>query len=232
MSIFSKINQRILMMARRRETNDGEPGLPGSVQCDVFGNLYVNLVPTLPPGGDPGNYVAVDLNDTEYGLAAPTYAFPVASFLYGQVDTATPQTEQIRLLSQANAGAVQQQGVLQTAKPGQWNATIAAAENVAASATRAAGGAGTRLIAQGFEFTLSGLGNSPQDLICRIRDGAGGAILWQSYIFKDIGGASVTIAINDISLPASVNTALVAEFSAAGGANTFQSINVRGVTVT
>ena len=231
MKFLNSVIQRTLLMARRRQIADGEPGLSGSLECNENGDLYVSFAPIPPPGGDPGNYVAVDLSETEYVIDDPAYAFPVASFLYGQRSTVSPEIEQVRILSADNAASLEQRGVIQTSKPGQWLSRVTAAENVLATVTRAASGAGTRHVVQGFEFTLSGAGNSPQDLICRIRNGAGGTILWESYIMKGVGGTSVTIAVSDISLPLSANTALVAEFSATAGAGTFQSINVRGVTV-
>jgi len=215
-------------------------GQPAVMMLDAQGAVMTRTfaVPTSG-GGDAQPIIAWDISETTHildeGFTGRTYAEPAACVLYGQTDRNNdPEApfEQLQVLSDANAdNFATARGTLVTCKPGQWNSRVTAAENVLATVTRAAPGASLRHVVQGFEFTLSGAGNSPQDLTCRIRDGAGGTILWESYIFKDLAGQSVTIRVSDISLPMTANTAMVAEFSAAAGANTFQSINVRGITV-
>lgn len=214
-------------------------GEPAVLLTDQQGALLVRELVFSGAGGvSPASIWAFNLESPSQTLQfnSQNLANPSAAVGYGFNGTATPETqpafEQLRILSNDNAASTLQSGVQAVALPAQWNNRVTAAENVAASVTRAAPGAGIRHLVQGFEFTLSGAGNSPQDLLCRIRDGAGGTILWESYIFKDVGGQSVTVRVDGISLPISANVAMVAEFSAAAGANTFQSINVRGVTVT
>lgn len=227
------------MLARRRAIADGEPGLLGSLQCTNAGDLYVSFSPVPPPGGDPGTFTAVDITDPTFTLpgASPNYAFPVASFSFGytgETNTNNVWAQFLKVLHGLAAPAVApiSQGTLAVAKPLQWTAVNTAAANIQATVTRAAGGALTRNIVQGFEFTLSGAGGSLQDLRVRIRDGAGGTILWESYIYKAPFGQSVTISVADISLPCSINTAAVAEFSGVpGDPNCFESVAMRGITV-
>lgn len=201
---------------------------PTPVASDLQGRVWTRL-----SGGSSGGGVAaiVAIEANEIDNVDPSTELSTAAFLFGCRDDGAQTADRVRVLSFPNADAATQQGVLAAAKPAQWNETVLAAEDVQASINRAAPGAGLRHIIQGFEFTLSGVSNSPQDLSVRIRDGAGGTIIWQSYIYKDVGTNSVTIAIADLSLALSDDTDLQAEFSGAAGAATFQSINVRGITV-
>ncbi len=123
-------------------------------------------------------------------------------------------------------------GTLKVNGPVQWTESDAPAGNVRAAATRAAPGAGSRNIIQAFAFTLSGAGPSFQDIRVEILDGVGGAVLFQSYIYKPPGASSVTIALSGLNLQCGDDTATVAQFSAASGdVNCFESVSLHGITV-
>jgi len=225
----AKNPQRLIMMARALLAPRDENGPPVALGASEQGELFI-----VQATGTGGLYVPVSLAASQHALNANTDGFPTASFLYGYNGGpygAALSFDQLTVISDTNADDTIQRGVLNVNKPGQWRARVTAAEDVLATVTLAAPAAGRRHLVQGFEFSLSGAGNAPQDLTCRIRDGAGGTILWESYIFKDLGGQSVMVAVSDITLVLTAATAMVAEFSAAAGANTFQSINVRGITV-
>ncbi len=109
--------------------------------------------------------------------------------------------------------------------------------NTLASATLAAGAAGVRHICTGITATIGAGATAPTaiQLTVVLRDGASGAgtIKWQAVIsLPATAGAMSGVARSDLWIPGTAATAMTLEFSAAGGANTFESVSMETVDIT
>ena len=105
------------------------------------------------------------------------------------------------------------------------------AVNTRASSTRGASIAGTRHVCTGITAVLAAGAVAPTavQLDVRLRDGVldTGTILWQSVIsLPATAGAMNGITRSGIWIPGTAATAMTLEFSAAGGANTFESVSM------
>lgn len=110
------------------------------------------------------------------------------------------------------------------------------AANTQATITRAAAGVGVKNVCLGFTVTLAAQSTAPAavQLSVSLIDGAsgGGTYLWRSVIsLPAIAGAVSSITLSNVYLVGTANTALTLEFSAAGGANTIESVSMRGTTL-
>lgn len=217
-------------------------GQPVVLLCDQQGALLTRQIAISTAGGGGASVIfGWDVEQAQHvtQFNAENLAYPNASVLYGnngtpfQNVTDKPEFDQLRTLGAGNipSALALASGILATARLPQRTANILAAENVQAGLTIAAPPAGAVHIVQGFEFTLTGSGVTPLDLSIRLRDGVGGPILWESYFAKEGVTHMIAAAIDDISIAMTAATAIRLEFSAAGGANTFQSINCRYITV-
>lgn len=117
-----------------------------------------------------------------------------------------------------------------------WTAIHVPATNTQATATKASAGAGVRNVCTGFSVAISANSGTPTalQLTVSLIDGTSGGTtyLWRSTIsLPAIPGATVAIVRGGLWLPGSAATALTLEFSAAGGASTFESVSMEGTTV-
>lgn len=111
------------------------------------------------------------------------------------------------------------------------------AVNTRASSTRAAGAAGVRHVLTGLTAVLAAGATAPAaaQLDVRVRDGIldTGTILWQSVItLPATAGAMNGITRSGLWIPGTAATAMTIEFSAAGGANTFESVSMEITDIT
>ena len=120
---------------------------------------------------------------------------------------------------------------------GDWTQVHTPAANTRATTTRSAGASGVRHVATGFTVTLAAGTTAPAavTLTVELRDGASGAgtILWQSRL--NLGattGVTNSITVTNLNLRGTAATAMTLEFSAAGGANTFESVSLQGIDIT
>lgn len=116
------------------------------------------------------------------------------------------------------------------AAPGEWSVTHTPAVNTVATITRAAGGAGIRHVLRSFTATVIGLAAAAEAVLTvNIRDGASGAgtILKSFPLYAPPGGQN-GLAMSDLNIVGSENTAMTIEFTAAGGANTYESVSMSG----
>lgn len=200
-----------------------------SLLADGHGALYVRPI-FLDANGIPTAQPGADITVTEYvAPASPTVAPLAASITYAY-NGDNDSFDQLRVNNVNEAAANEKSGILNVAPPASAEASNAyasnaAAENVAATATVAATGAGTAFVVTQITAAIQGSLASANGLIVRLRSGAGGAILWQSYIGCPAGGCTVITA--NVSF-AFIDTAAVIEFSAAGGVGTFQSVAISG----
>lgn len=126
-------------------------------------------------------------------------------------------------------------GSLLVSSPTEWTIVNAAAVNTAATVTKAAGAAGVKHVLTSITASLASDGTgmtvpaSPVNVV--VRDGATGAgtIIWEAVIgCPATAGDSRTIALSGLSIVGSAATAMCIEFTAAGGAHSFQTISGTG----
>lgn len=166
-------------------------------------------------------------------LTAPTTGLlGTLAFNYGFDGTTY---DRIRLATSTNMGSAFINGALMATPPGQWAITHTPAANTQATITRAAGGAGTRHWCTSISAVLMAPAATASGVVqISLRDGGTGAgtILWSQSV--QVGGAAsitvdrATIEISGLCIRGSDNTAMTLEFSAAGGAGTFESVSLTG----
>lgn len=143
--------------------------------------------------------------------------------------------DRLRTGSAANLSAAQTPPSLLVHQPGNWSITHTPTANTQATITRAAGGAGIRHVCTSITALLSAPAAATSGVVqINLRDGGTGAgtILWSATV--QIGGASsvsggaVGVSISGLNIFGTANTAMTLEFSAAGGANTSESVALTG----
>ncbi len=117
-----------------------------------------------------------------------------------------------------------------------WTAIHVPSANTQATATKASAGTGVRNVCTGFTVTITGGTTAPaafQGIVSLIDGASGGTTyLWRSSIaLPAVAGAQVTVIRGHLWLPGTAATGMTLEFSAAGGANTVESVSLEGVTV-
>lgn len=201
-------------------------GPPTRLICTPNGVLYV----TLTGGGNvPFDNIAYDGSD----LGVPIETLAVTNFGYGFNGLAA---EAIKTASADNISQVNQTGVQIVTGPGNWAINHTPAANTQATIERAAGAGTVRhvctSIAASFIVDTAGV---PVTTLLNLRDGAtgAGAILWSKRVsFAGMAiGAFVQIDLSGLQIFGSAATPMTLEFSAAGGANTFESVALTGYDV-
>lgn len=141
-----------------------------------------------------------------------------------------------RTQSASNVSAATQIGAALSAPPGNWSVANNPAANTRATITRAAGGAGVRHICTSIAGVfLTDAGAAPASVLLQLRDGASGAgtVLWEQRM-STAGlavGQVISIALSGLQIFGTANTAMTLEFSAAGGAATFEGVALTGYSV-
>jgi len=142
-------------------------------------------------------------------------------------------------MAEANAATMsqpQQSGALLVSEPGAWAVTHAPAANTQASASKAAGGANVCHVCTAVSARIVGGTTAPAAVTAtlNLRDGASGAgNVLQSWTLALAGAiaAKDEVVLTGLRIVGSPNTAMTLEFAAAGGANTFESVNFSGYSV-
>ena len=116
-----------------------------------------------------------------------------------------------------------------------WSAHHLPAANTQATITKATAGAGIRNVCRSLTVILAAGATAPTavNLSVALIDGASGGTtyLWRATIsIPAVAGAVNGIAI-PVWKPGTANTAMTLEFSAAGGANTIESVSMDGTTI-
>ena len=118
-----------------------------------------------------------------------------------------------------------------------WTQIHVPATNAQATKSQGSAGVGKRNVCTGFTVTLAAGASAiaaAAPLTVAIIDGVsgGGTYLWRSYInIPATAGTQVTIVRTGLWLVGSQATAMTVEFSAAGGANSYESVAMDGVVV-
>lgn len=124
-------------------------------------------------------------------------------------------------------------GLISLAKQS-WTLVSAPAANTQATVTKAAGGAGIRHVCTAITATLVAGTTAPAaaQVTVNLRDGATGAgnVLWtgQMALTATAGTQATPLQISGLNILGSANTPMTLEFSAAGGANTLESVSLQG----
>jgi len=111
------------------------------------------------------------------------------------------------------------------------------AANTQATASKAAAGVGVRNIVTAITATIVATATAPTavQLVVNLINGASGGttFLWRMVLsLPATAGETRGVTISGLWLPGTANTATTLEFSAAGGANTVESVSMSGVTIT
>lgn len=117
-----------------------------------------------------------------------------------------------------------------------WSAHHLPAAATQATATQAAPGAGKRNVITWLTVVLSSNGSAPTaaaSSVSAIDGGTGGTTyLWRAAMsIAATAGLTNGIALSNLWMPGSVNTATTLEFTANAGANTVESVSFGGVIV-
>jgi hypothetical protein len=121
-------------------------------------------------------------------------------------------------------------------KGGGWNVQHNPATNTKATISQAAGGGTVRNVITGFDFSVATDATAPTaiQLIVNLRDGATGAgtVLrsWNVGI-QAVAGYAYAFGLAGLWIECSQNTQTTLEFTAVGGAHTYESVNLSGVTI-
>lgn len=218
------------------------------------GNLSVAVAEALPAGtnaiGKLSANSGVDIGDVDVtSMPADATELPAAAALAdGAANPTTPTVggvvlgydgsaiDRIRTSAAGNLSATTQEFALMAVRPGDWTVTHLPAANAQATATKAAGGGTVRHVATSITASFVANTTAPAASIVTValRDGTTGAgtVLWQSrMVVQAVAGDWHTIALSDLNIVGSANTAMTLEFDAAGGANTVESVTLTGYSV-
>lgn len=116
-----------------------------------------------------------------------------------------------------------------------WLLTHNPGANTKATATQASAGTGRKNVCTSFAFNLGGGASAPAAITVNgnICDGASGSTAIVSYVISidARAGALSGIAMSNVWIVGSAATSMTLEFSAAGGANTSESVNANGQVI-
>lgn len=144
--------------------------------------------------------------------------------------------DRTRNSSAGNLSATTQQYALMATRPGDWSVISVPIANTQATASKGAGGAGVRHVCTSITAILAADTTAPgaASVIVNLIDGAsgGGVYLWRGRLaLPATAGETREIVISGLNIFGTANTAMTLEFSAAGGANTFESVTLTGYSV-
>lgn len=116
---------------------------------------------------------------------------------------------------------------------GAWAVRDRPAVNVQASIVRAAGAAGVRHVATGLTVVLAAGATAPTAVNIAVELLDGVTVVWDATIsLPATAGAMNGIALSGLHIPGTAATSMTLRFSAAGGANTFESVALQGIDIT
>ena len=150
--------------------------------------------------------------------------------LMGSSQTAGSYVPQHVIVSDSNGNLLEFAGTAVV-----WTATNVPAVNTTATVTKASAGAGVRNICTGLTVTLAAGTTAPSaaQITVALIDGAAGGTtyLWRTQIsLPATAGAVSAFVKSGCLIYGTAATAMTLEFSAAGGANTFESVTMDGTT--
>ena len=113
--------------------------------------------------------------------------------------------------------------------PQDWSVVSTPGAAAQATASKASAGLNMRHFCTGIYATLTTVGTLQGPIQLNLRDGATGAgtIIWSISLQLPVNGLAI-IAISDLNLPGTANTAMTLEFSAAGVAASQEAVTLTG----
>lgn len=176
----------------------------------------------IPPDG---NIISRDSNATCQVTASIGYAYDQFAQSWLTLVSATAET-------MAPSGGASGHGALIVSEPGEWTITHAPVAATVATATRAAGLAGTRHVLTSFCADLNAVAAQPAPLTFVVRDGASGvgAILYQRRL-NALAGATASIEMVGLHIVGSDATAMTVEVTAAPAATNFATVSASGFSL-
>lgn len=185
-------------------------GYNGNNQWDRLLALPLNAGNISSSAGNLGGLVSINLNYLWDGdeLFSPQQS--VSGFLQSQ--------------------SVKPKGIAAVAQVGGWTAYDVPATNVAAVATKAATGANTTHIVTSICVSVIGLAAAAETTVTAQLLDNSATVFW-SMRFQVIPGGTTGIGLTNLVIPFGGNSSAILQFTAAGGANTFQSVSMTGYTV-
>jgi hypothetical protein len=196
-------------------------------QTTMSASLPVTLASnqsTVPVGGDTASGSADTGNPVPIGLRVET-----------TLPTAEADNDRVRIIGDTTGRVFTRTGHQGPAN-NYWDVQHVPAANTQATISQAAAAAGIRNVCTGFTVTLAAQTTAPAavQLTVAVIDGATGGTtyLWRTVIsLPATAGAIVSFVRSNIWLVGTAATAMTIEFSAAGGANTIESVTMEGTTV-
>lgn len=213
-------------------------------KTDENGNLYVTSsgggggAVTVADGADVAEGAVADAKVTGDNAGTISAKLRGLSYLLNLViDIANTR---VRTYIDNATLAVTQSGLWKWAGPAGtiWSAHHIPAANAQATITKASAGASTKNVCTGLTVALASSSTTAPaavQLTVSLIDGAtgGGTYLWRTVIsLPAVAGAVSAFVLRGLWIPGSDATAMTLEFSAAGGANTIESVSMTGTTTT
>jgi len=148
-------------------------------------------------------------------------------YAFNGVTGADPQFDRLRTVSITNIN--EPKGTLAVNQPMGENDVDESVVNVAATVTKASAGAGLSNVAKSITGAIAGP-DASGIIFLRIRDGAGGTIIW-STVFNKLATEGMAEVTANFNVVGSAATAMVAEFSGAVGAANQSTISMETIVI-
>lgn len=177
----------------------------------------------------PGPRHALAQGVLSLGMEKPGNVVPTHVLMNGASDGTI--TAALQVGSAANAAAaITGNKALIVDIPGQWSVTSNPVAATQASASKAAGGALVRHVADCVTLGLTPIGAQTAPVVYNLRDGATGAgtILWSVALIGQAGVAQPPVTLCGLQIPGSLNTAMTLESAAAPAATNFVFATIQG----
>lgn len=153
-----------------------------------------------------------------------------------RIDASRRQLIRIVGATDANRVDVTGSGSMLADRKVDWSISHEPAANAQATITKAAGSGAQRHVCTTLSATIAATGvPSAVEVAVRLRDGAsgGGTVLWAGVTaLQAVNGDRAGFVLGGLRIEGSAATAMTLEFSAAGGANTIESVALTGYTYT
>jgi hypothetical protein len=220
---MSPIVQRVMMLAADADQAQVYGPVGGPVMDDGVIALRVSLTGADGSGDPEPLKTATDASDGQASAGAVLLLVQPRPLIY---DASADAWSRQRSASAATQGATTSRtGVPVAVKGGCWGIVHEPAAAVQATITRAAGGAGVRHVATGITVCLAAAAAATGPIKVRLLDGA--TTLWVGALSAPVSGVAV-IALDDLSLVGTANTAMTLQFDGAGAAGSLETVSLSG----
>jgi hypothetical protein len=216
-----------------------DEGDGGAVRMSANRNLYVRIRDNA--GNERGlnidaNGAAAVSGDIANDVADGGNPVKIGGTADGDNPTAVTDGDRVNAWADRH-GRIHTRSGHQGAAGNIWSGHHVPAANTQATNSKAAAGVGIRNVVTWLTASIAATATAPTavNLNINLIDGASGGTtyLWRTTISLPATAGEVRgVALSNLWLPGTANTATTLEFSAAGGANTIESVSFGGVTIT